>query len=297
MTNPCPEDLLGLRRAGGLDAAQARLLDAHLQSCAACALEEGLHEGFEKDGRPQPLDERLIARAVERTLSSRRRPRSRRSWSLATGVAAALVLTAGLASAAAWLHHRTTNRPTPPVSETVGASRPATPVPEAPTAKPELALPEPAPAEQPRTAPARPRTHRRSVVSGEPPAAPALDLEALFAAANEARRAGQVEHAGELYAELQRRFPDSRQALLSQVSYGRILLDHGRAAQALAQFERHIRAASGGVLAAEAFYGQARALTQLHREAEARRCWSDLLARFPDSIYADVARAQLGARP
>jgi TolA-binding protein len=51
------------------------------------------------------------------------------------------------------------------------------------------------------------------------------------------------------------------------------------------------------VLAAEALYGQARALTQLHREVEARRIWADLLARFPDSIFADVARSQLGARP
>jgi len=296
MTTPCSEDLLGLRRIGQLDAAHARLLDEHLQSCAVCALDESLHESFEKDGRPQVIDQALIARVVDRTLLKRRRPRLRRSWSLAAGMAAALVMAAGLASAAAWLYERATS-PTRPVSETVRAAWPAMREPRPTTRVPEIAPAEPAPAEQPRTAPVRPRTHRRPMTLDEPPAAPTLDLKAIFAAANEARRAGQLDHAGDLYAELQRRFPDSREAQLSLVSYGRILLDRGRAAEALAQFERHIRAASGGVLAAEALYGQARALTQLHREAEARRCWADLLSRFPDSIYADVARSQLGAKP
>jgi len=124
-----------------------------------------------------------------------------------------------------------------------------------------------------------------------------MDLETLFASANEARRAGQSERAGELYQELQRRFPASREALLSLVSYGRILLDHGRPEQALAQFERHIKGASGGVLVADALYGKARALTALHRQADARRCWNELLASFPDSIYADTARVQLGQGP
>jgi TolA-binding protein len=298
MTTPCPEELLGLRRAGQLNPGDARLLDAHLPSCAACALDESLHESFEKDGRPQVIDQELITRAVDSALLKRRSRRVRRSWFLAAGSAAALVMVAGLASAAAWFYDRTTS-PARPVSVTVPAPapRPTMPAPQAISAVPELAAPEPTPAEQPRTPPVRPRTHRRSVVLEEPSAAPAVDVKALFAAANEARRAGQLDHAGELYAELQRRFPDSREALLSLVSYGRVLLDRGHAAEALAQFERHMRAAAGGVLAAEALYGQARALTNLHRAAEARRCWADLLARFPDSIYADVARSQLGAKP
>lgn len=304
MTTLCPEDLLGLRRAGQLGAADARLLDEHLLSCAHCALDESLHESFADAGPAQAGDEALIARAVNRTLATRRGLHGRRSWSLAAGIAAALVMAAGLASAAAWLHGRARIRAPHPGAETVSApaARPSTPAPPATAtvAVPGLAPPELAtiPMEQPRAATVRPRTHRRSVVSEDPPAAPApdgvLDLKALFAAANEARRAGELDRAGALYTELQRRFPDSREAQLSLVSYGRILLDRGRAAEALAQFERHIRAASGGVLAAEAFYGQARALTSLHREAEARQCWADLLARFPDSIYADVARSHLG---
>lgn len=304
MTIPCPEDLLGLRRAGQLSAADERLLDEHLLSCAHCALDESLHESFANAGRAQATDEELIARAVNRTLATRRGPRVRRSWSLAAGIAAALVMAAGLASAAAWLYGRARPHGPRPATETVSApaARPPTPAAPATAAVPKLAIPEPAsiPVEQPRTAPVRPRMHRRPVVSEEPPTAPApggvLDLKALFAAANEARRGGELDRAGALYTELQRRFPDSREAQLSLVSYGRILLDRGRAAEALAQFERHIRAASGGVLAAEAFYGQARALTSLHREAEARQCWADLLARFPDSIYADVARSHLGTQ-
>ena len=293
MTIPCPENLLGLRRAAQLSAAQARLLDEHLRSCADCALDESVHDAFELDGRPQATDELLIARAGTGALAAPRR-HARCSWSLAAGIAAALLLAAGLASAAVWLHQRTAQPIRPMQAAALPAQRPAPPT---PYAVPELAAPEPMPAEQPRTPPARPRTHRRSVVVDEAPAAPGLDLAALFAAANEARRSGRLDRAGELYAELQRRFPDSREALLSRVSLGRILLDRGRPAEALAQFERHLRAAAGGVLAAEALYGQARALAGLHREADARRCWADLVSRFPDSIYADVARGQLGARP
>jgi len=51
------------------------------------------------------------------------------------------------------------------------------------------------------------------------------------------------------------------------------------------------------VLVADALYGKARALTALHREADARRCWTELLSRFPDSIYADTARVQLDKKP
>jgi TolA-binding protein len=293
MTIPCPEDLLGLRRAGQLDPGQARLLDEHLQSCADCALDESLHESFEKGGPAQVMDDQLIARAVDATLLQRRRRRTRRSWILAVGISAGLIMATGLASAAAWFYGRATT--TRSVSQTAPA--PTMLAPQAPSAMPELAPPEPTPAEQPRPPSARPRVHRRPMVLDEPAAAPALDVKALFAAANEARRAGQPDRAGELYMELQRRFPESREAQLSLVSFGRILLDRGRAGEALAQFERHLRSSPAGVLAAEALYGQARALTHLHREAEARRCWTDLLARFPDSIYADVARSQLGAKP
>jgi TolA-binding protein len=299
MTSPCPEDLLGLRRAGQLSATDARLLETHLRACTACALDESLHESFAHAGCAQARDDEVIARAVDRTMA-KRRGRARWSWSLAAGMAA-LVMVAGLASAAVWLRGRAGTRPQ---AETVSApvAQPSTPVSPASTAAPELAAPEPAavPIEPPRTATVRTRPHRRPALSDEPPATPApdrgLDLKALFAAANEARRAGELDRAGELYSELQRRFPVSREAQLSLVSYGRILLDRGRAAEALAQFERHIQAAAGGVLAAEAFYGQARALTSLHREAEARQGWADLLARFPDSIYADVARSHLGAK-
>jgi TolA-binding protein len=297
MTTQCPEDLLGLRRAGQLEGHQANVLDEHLQSCSACALDESLHASFAKE-MPRPAnDDELIARVVESTLVKRKRLRSRRSWTLTVGISAGLVMAAGLASASAWFYQRSSARPTAPVPVAPPVVRPVLPTPPAPAPLPEIAAPEPTPMEQPRTQPVRTRSHRRPTVLDETPAAPAMDMKALFAAANEARRAGQFDRAGELYTELQRRFPESRESLLSLVSFGRILLDRGHAAEALVQFERHLQAASGGVLAAEALYGQARALTRLHRESEARRCWADLLSRFPDSIYADVARSQLGAKP
>ena len=306
MTTSCPQDLLGARRTGQLRSKDAALLEQHLQSCTTCALFESLHDDFAKVGRPQAADEQLIANAVEGALSARtgRAPRARRSWTLAAAAGLALAITGGLASAGIWIYRAASDAPAAPDDVTLRKTQPQ------PRAH-EIATPEATPAEiavpvteQATAAPAARASgrghavHRRVAAVEAQPAATPLDLATLFASANEARRAGQAERAGELYVELQRRFPESRESLLSLVSYGRILLDRGQPEPALAQFERHIKAASGGVLIADALYGKARALTALHREADARRCWNELLSRFPDSIYADTARAQLGqAKP
>jgi len=309
MNISCPQALLGVRRTGQLSSEEAALLEDHLQSCTTCALWESLHDDFAKGGRPQAADEQLIANAVEGAFSARtgRAPRTRRSWTLAAAAGLALAITGGLASAGIWIYRATHNTPTAP---TAAPDRPTTRKIQSQPRAPEAATPEATPAkiavpvaEQLTVAPAarasaRERAvHRRVGAAEAQPAETPLDLATLFASANEARRAGQAERAGELYVELQRRFPESRESLLSLVSYGRILLDRGQPEQALAQFERHIKAASGGVLVADALYGKARALTALHREADARRCWNELLSRFPDSIYADTARAQLGQGP
>ena len=310
MTTSCPQDLLGARRTGQLRSKDAALLEQHLQSCTTCTLFESLHDDFEKAGRPQAADDPLIANAVEGALSARtgRAPRARRSWTLAAAASLALAITGGLASAGIWIYRATHNTPAAPA---VASDRPTTRTAQTQPLAHEIATPEATPAEiavpvteQATAAPAARASgrghavHRRVAAVEAQPAATPLDLATLFASANEARRAGQAERAGELYVELQRRFPESRESLLSLVSYGRILLDRGQPEQALAQFERHIKAASGGVLIADALYGKARALTALHREADARRCWNELLSRFPDSIYADTARAQLGqAKP
>ena len=306
MTTSCPQDLLGARRTGQLRSKDAALLEQHLQSCTTCALFESLHDDFAKGGYPQAADEQLIANAVEGAFSARtgRAPRARRSWTLAAAAGLALAITGGLASAGIWIYRAAHNAPAAPMaahdSPTTRKMQPQPPAPGAATPEAtsaEIALPV---AEQPTAAPAarvpsRGRAvHRRVAAVEAQPAATPLDLATLFASANDARRAGQAERAGELYVELQRRFPESRESLLSLVSYGRILLDRGQPEQALAQFERHIKAAAGGVLIADALYGKARALTALHREADARHSWNDLLSRFPDSIYADTARAQLG---
>jgi TolA-binding protein len=300
MTTSCPQDLLGVRRTGQ-SSEEAALLEQHLQSCTTCALLESLHDDFAKVGRPQAADEQLIANAVESVFSSRtgRAPRARRSWTLAAAAGLVLAITGGLASAGIWIYRATHSTPAAPmVAPDHTTTRKMQAQPRAPEATPaEIAVPvaEQATAAQAARASGRGHAvHRRIAAAETQPAATPLDLATLFASANEARRAGQAERAGELYVELQRRFPESRESLLSLVSYGRILLDRGQPEQALAQFERHIKAASGGVLIADALYGKARALTALHREADARRCWNELLSRFPDSIYADTARAQLG---
>jgi TolA-binding protein len=227
---------------------------------------------------------------------------------MAAAAGLALVVVAGLASAGIGLYRRakhpatadgapTATREAPPVAvssppapaasaEPQEAPRPAR-IPPAVTLPAAPSAPPPALGE--RSHPSRPRQAAPAVESS--PSLP--DLKALFAAANEARRAGQRSQARELYTDLQRLYPDSREARLSFVSLGRMLLDTGETAESLQQFDRYLTAAPGDVLAAEAFYGRARALTALHRDSEAQRAWSDLLSRFPDSIYADVARRQL----
>jgi hypothetical protein len=71
------------------------------------------------------------------------------------------------------------------------------------------------------------------------------------------------------------------------------LLRQRRPADALAQFDRHLKA--GGEVGEEALAGRAAALEELHRTVEAIAAWKSLLARYPGSVYAGRARARLDA--
>lgn len=140
----------------------------------------------------------------------------------------------------------------------------------------------------------------RATATTEPPAPPVPqvgaaptfdDAGALFAAAGEARRGGDHARAGSLYRELLARFPGASEAPGARIALGRMLLDDGDAAGALAQFDAYL--AMGGPLAEEAMAGRARALGRLGRSADERAAWSALLRTRPQSIHADRARARL----
>jgi tetratricopeptide (TPR) repeat protein len=121
-----------------------------------------------------------------------------------------------------------------------------------------------------------------------------FDASALFKQANDARRRGQTEAAIAAYRELQRRAPGAREAQLSHLSLGNLLLAVGQADAALAQFDTALRSAAASGVKAEALYGRGLALGRLGRATEERANWTRLLADFGSSPYAAHARRRLG---
>jgi hypothetical protein len=118
----------------------------------------------------------------------------------------------------------------------------------------------------------------------------------LFASANMARHDDNGSRASALYRELLRRYPTSAEALVSRVSFGRLLLDRlGDPAGALAQFDGYLAQTAHTALAEEALFGRASALSQLGRPDAERQTWRTLLARYPSSVYADRARVRMGS--
>ena len=141
-----------------------------------------------------------------------------------------------------------------------------------------------------------PQTVFTAPIPSTPPMA-ILSAERLFSRANDERRKNRDGDAIEDYRTLERTFPTSPEAVESHVALGRLLLDkRGNAAAALLEFDRYLQASTSGTLKEEALIGRALSLARLGREDEARRAWQLLLDTYPDSIYADQARAHLAPR-
>jgi TolA-binding protein len=261
------------------------------------------------------LSAKPAARAPEREprrarLLGRRAPR----WAFA----AVVVLMAGSASAALWqlsswrLPWSFGTRPaaTAPTSqERPRARRRAETRPPAPSA----ALP---PSDEMRvalakaipSAPAAAATRLRPAPAGSAPmtaraAAPAAvpsppiadaSAPALFRAANQARRAGELGEALHLYRALQAGFPGSAEATLSFLSLGDLCLSRGALADALEQFDAYL-SSGDAALAEEALVGRARTLARLGRTADERETWQRLLASHPRSDYRWRAQQRLDA--
>jgi TolA-binding protein len=133
--------------------------------------------------------------------------------------------------------------------------------------------------------------------SRAPAAAPhrAADGAALlFETATEARRQGSYAHAIELQRELLSRYPRSRESHVARETMGRLLLDRGDPAGALASFDAYV-AEGSGELGEEAMVGRATALERLGRGAQAADAWRGLLAAYPETSYAAHARTRLGS--
>ncbi len=125
--------------------------------------------------------------------------------------------------------------------------------------------------------------------SGEPPGP-----GELFRSANGARKRADPARAIELYHQLEAKYPDSPEALLSHVLLGRMQLGRGENERALRHFAVYLDTAPAGPLAEEAMQGKAEALHRLRRFGEERAVWTELLRAFPNSIYAASGRERLG---
>jgi hypothetical protein len=247
---------------------------AHLESCASCRLEEKWRVDFAEPATvasDDVLEQRLVARVLERPALVARPVRPRRTRYIVMAVAATLLV--GLAFAA-----------------NLGRDEPA-PVP----VNVEAPAPLPSPAPSPVVVPTP--TRKEPVVEKKAPAIPssnataAPSAEELFTRANSARRAGSVDQALSSYRELQRTWPKSRQALASRVLVGRLLLDRGDARGALPEFDAYL--GSGGTLSEEALAGRALALERLGRTSEERVAWQTLLERHPGTLHRTHAEGRL----
>ncbi len=138
-----------------------------------------------------------------------------------------------------------------------------------------------------------PAARRRA--RAEPPSrtTPSPTAAELFAAANAARRARDLRGAIDRYLALERRFPDSEEALVSLVSAGDLLARVGEPEGALRAFDRYLARRPDGPLASEALFGRARLLRQLGRRADEIDAWRRLLRAFPGSIYEAAGRQRL----
>jgi len=325
-----PEDLFDREQDGTLTSDQRRRLDSHTARCAACALVRSAVHDFAIERSPRLGDEALIARLTDEALGKAStvfptpspelrntyigaHPRRRRSWAVgaivlfaATGATAsfwsvrnAIVqhlmpsspgvvvapaepsepkATGALRAKVAFVTPPTVQPAEAPAESATAPAVPAAPIESTPVVRPQLAAPS--------------RSKMAAPINEAPPAAPAADE--LFAAANEARRRGDSFQSMQLYWQLQRNYPGTREETTSRVLLGRLVLDRGGdPSEALTLFTRYLDASPSGTLAEEARLGKAVALTRLGSTKEERHAWQQLLAFHPTSIHAERARKRL----
>jgi TolA-binding protein len=137
---------------------------------------------------------------------------------------------------------------------------------------------------------------RRTLAAASESVVAADGASELFGAAERARREGDLSEARHLYGRLAARFPGTREELAARVLRGQMLLDQlDDANGALGSFEHYLRDAPTGTLAEEALVGRAQALRSLGRARAEAAAWRDLLAFYPRSVHAELARERLAA--
>jgi TolA-binding protein len=281
----CHNELVQRQRRGELSKAEATALEAHLRACETCRIARTLGSDFDRDATLEADDGPKIALLSElaRQWSSppavvvtRKRFSGLRARSLMLAAAFTLLLAAG-ASAAFDVFETKPNADAP---------------------VPVLAVPPSAP-RAPRLVPRKTGQVVAAPVPSEAPSAVSVktavrveeSASRRFAAANDARRAGDSNRAAALYREVVRDFPGSAEAGMSELRLGNLLLEKGKAGAALDQFQRHLK--RSGALVPEALYGRGRALAALDERSAERQTWQRVLREYPGSPYAAHARRRL----
>jgi TolA-binding protein len=304
-----PEELFDKLSLGELSPHENERLRAHLGTCAVCRFELEARGAFDDEFRAtlQPSEGRTPAL----------RPRARRNrlrratiwtfaaaalfvasgalaavvtgkapWELVTSIAAPAEVGAGASSAT-----RKRTAAVPPVT-VVSLEAPAAADSGRPHS-PSVAAPlvtERSPADTSE----RPPVSVRVPMAGQASAPAQKTASALFADANRARADGDTGQAIQLYRSLQRQFPRSREAELSQITLARLFLDSGDARSALGGFDAYL-GRGGRALQAEALVGRALSLRALGRREAEIAAWRDVLGRHPRSVYARQAAERLAA--
>lgn len=280
-------DLSARARRGEATDEELKRLRAALASSATLRTAHQMGADFDAALAVQAGDSALIDQVVKRALLQRGKPgRSRHLRASRTrwlALAAALSCSAG---ALAWWQVGTSTVAPPARSATL---------PVIPSSPPTLrasrsaASPSPSHSATPSLLPPAPREPAPAAASPSSAAEPSA--EALFARANQARRAGRDVEAIELYRRLQRAHPASAEALTSRIALGRLLIAKGEHAQALVELDRHLLA--GGALAEEALLWKARVLRQMGDSDNERKTLRELLSRFPSTAYEYEAKSRL----
>ena len=297
-----PTDLLCRSRREELSSNEQRRLSESLQHSLEVTLMSQMLSELEQESRVRPGDDALLARITAHALgppekAPKKASAKRRALSMLLA-AAAVLLVASLASA---LIGRARQTQAPSESHEAfwawpwKATKPARarsvlplvkPMPsQTVRAEPDIAadaVPSSAPIPAPSSAVPRRAVH-------EPPAAPSSSASDLFARANLLRRKGRSVEAAKLYQLLLATDPTSREVGPTRLALAKYF-QAKQPEQALAQY----RAVASGssALRAEALWGISEIASSLGQPSLAAQALGDLIREFPDSPYAEVARAR-----
>lgn len=299
-----PTDLLCRSRREELTLEEQRRLDESTEYSFEVRLMSRILSELDRESRVLPGDEILLARINARALESLRAPLrppvKRRPLSMLL-VAAAVLLVAGLAGA--WFggaHPRRApaSAPLPEPAKSAPVAKPKPLAKRLPIAPVAPAIPSIVPvAPSASSMPNGPGPAPSAAIPKAQSSKPAVLLDsasALFARANLLRRQGHAAEAAVLYQLLLDLYPSSREVGPTRLALGKHLQAQ-QPERALAQYRAV--ASAGGALRAEALWGISEVASSQGDRALAQQALADLLREFPDSPYAEVARARAAHDP